>query len=85
VTEREEVLTERLLTVLAEHLGQEPGEWSQSASLLRRSPAMLAAWSNATSRLRGNERQRRALPDRQQSVPERDHPLDAGARRYQLP
>jgi len=64
VTEREEVLTERLLTVLAEHLGQEAGEWSQRASLPRQSPAMLAAWASATSRLRTNERRQPGLRSR---------------------
>jgi hypothetical protein len=49
VSEREEILTARLLTVLAHHLGQEPDEGSYHASLLPRSPVMLAAWANATS------------------------------------
>ena len=55
MTEREQVLTERLLTVLSEHLGQEPGEGSR-VGLVPRSPTMLAAWANATS----TRRKRRA-------------------------
>lgn len=57
--QREEVATERLLTVIAHHLGQGPDERSQSAGLAQRSPAMLAAWERATSRSRASDRRPR--------------------------
>jgi hypothetical protein len=68
LTEREQVLTERLLILIDEQLGQEPGEGSQRVSL-GRSPTMLAAWADATSRRRTNGRLRLGLQNRGQSLP----------------
>jgi hypothetical protein len=57
--EREELFADKLLEALARYLGQPPDEPARSASReQQRSPAMLAAWAQATRVRSGNGNRR---------------------------